>query len=134
MPAPSLFGPFRLEPAQRTLHRDGTLVKLGSRAFDILVMLVERQGAVVTPRELMAVAWQGLVVGESNVRVQIANLRQALGREGEGVGYIASVPGRGYTFLAHVTRPVDVRASAPTAPKPTWLAGTWSWRWVGSAV
>lgn len=129
MPATSVFGPFRLEPALRTLYRDGAVVKLGSRAFDILVMLVERQGAVVTPRELMAVAWQGLVVGESNVRVQIANLRQALGRDGEGSGYIASIPGRGYTFLASVERPVEARS--PASPHPTWHAGTWSWRWVG---
>lgn len=134
MPATSLFGPFRLEPSRRTLYRDGTAVKLGSRAFDILVMLVERRGGVVTPRELMAVAWQGLVVGESNVRVQIANLRQALGREGEGAGYIASVPGRGYTFLASVARPVEVAGPTPAIPKPTWLAGTWSWRWVGSTI
>jgi len=132
MHATSLFGPFRLEPALRTLYRDGAAVKLGSRAFDILVMLVERQGAVVTPRELMSVAWHGLVVGESNVRVQIANLRQALGREGESARYIASIPGRGYAFLAKVERPAE--AASPTKARPMWLGGTWSWRWVGPAM
>lgn len=129
MPATSVFGPFRLEPAVRTLYRDGMVVKLGSRAFDILVMLVERRGTVVTPRELMAVAWQGLVVGESNVRVQIANLRQALGRDCEGAGYIASIPGRGYAFLARVERLVQTQP--PPSPSPTWRSGTWSWRWIG---
>ncbi|SEN20453.1 DNA-binding winged helix-turn-helix (wHTH) domain-containing protein [Luteibacter sp. UNCMF331Sha3.1] len=127
-----LFGPYRLEPALRTLYRDGVAVKLGSRAFDILVMLVERQGAVVTPRELMSVAWQGLVVGESNVRVQIANLRQALGNAREGARYIASIPGRGYMFLATVERLTDARARGETGP--TWLGKTWSWRWVGPAM
>ncbi|WP_413625792.1 MULTISPECIES: winged helix-turn-helix domain-containing protein [Luteibacter] len=130
MHATSLFGPFRLEPASRTLYRDGAVVKLGSRAFDILVVLVERRGDVVTPRELMSVAWRGLVVGESNVRVQIANLRQALGRDGEGARYIASIPGRGYAFLASVVRADE--AALPTSTRPVWCGGTWSWRWSGT--
>lgn len=132
MHAMYLFGPFRLEPALRTLYRDGVAVKLGSRAFDILVTLVERQGAVVTPRELMSVAWQGLVVGESNVRVQIANLRQALGKECDGTRYVASIPGRGYTFLTAVERVADARPRLQTGP--TWLGTVWSWRWVGPAM
>lgn len=93
------FGPFRLVPLLRTLYRDGIEVTLGSRAFDTLVALLARNGDVVTPREIMAVAWQGLVVGDSNVRVQIANLRRVLGCGVDGARYIANVPGRGYCFV-----------------------------------
>jgi predicted ATPase/DNA-binding winged helix-turn-helix (wHTH) protein len=108
------FGPFRLNPGARILQENGHDLALGSRAFDILVALVEGCGKVLTRRELMAVAWSGLVVEDSNVRVQVANLRKIL-RCGHGnARYIASVAGRGYCFVAPVrrTRLDDPPASA----------------------
>lgn len=105
-----VFGPFCLYPGIRILRKDGVDVSLGSRAFDILTALVACNGKVLSRRELIAAAWPDLVVGESNVRVQIANVRQALGCGLDGVRYIASVAGRGYCFVAAVEH---VEGSAP---------------------
>ena len=98
------FGPFRLFPAARTFEKDGVRLALGNRAFDILTVLVERAGEVVSHRELIERAWRGLVVDPSNVRVHITGLRRALGdREGKE-RYIANVTGQGYCFVAPVRR------------------------------
>ncbi len=98
------FGPFRLYPSKRILQKNGKIVSLGSRAFDMLVAMVERRGNVLTPEELIVIAWPGLTVEDSNVRVQIANLRRTLGRGHDGASYIANVAGRGYCFAASATR------------------------------
>jgi predicted ATPase/DNA-binding winged helix-turn-helix (wHTH) protein len=98
------FGPFSLSPGTRILRKDGAVIPLGSRAFDMLVAMLERHGTVVTPEELMAVAWPGVIVVESNVRVQMANLRRTLGCGRDGARYIANVAGRGYCFVEPVER------------------------------
>ncbi len=112
------FGPFHLYPGKRILEKNGKAVSLGSRAFDMLVAMVQRHGAVLTPGELMAAAWPGLAVEDSNVRVQIANLRRALRPGADGPDYIANVAGRGYCFVAPVTRIAAVEDSPATTPKP----------------
>ncbi|MBX5088356.1 ATP-binding protein [Rhizobium lentis] len=94
------FGPYRLYPAARTLTREDVPVGVGSRAFDMLVALVERQGDVISRRDLMAVAWPGLNVEDSNVRVQMAHLRRELHANDHDEQYIVSVAGRGYCFVA----------------------------------
>jgi predicted ATPase len=98
------FGPFRLFPARRLLLEGEKPVRLGSRAFDILVALVERAGELVSKDELMARVWPNTFVEESNLKVQVAGLRRALGdRRGGGDQYLATIPGRGYRFVAPVT-------------------------------
>jgi DNA-binding winged helix-turn-helix (wHTH) protein len=79
-------------------------VDLGSRSLDLLIGLVERPGEVLSRRELIARAWSGLVVDEANVRVNIASLRKFLGEGKDGARYIVNLPGRGYSFVAPVTR------------------------------
>src|SRR5688500_28147 len=86
------FGDFVLLPWSRMLYRRGEPVRLGSRKFDILRVLVERAGQVVSHRELISAAWRGLVVDYSNLRVQITGLRQALGDGEAGARYIANIP------------------------------------------
>jgi predicted ATPase/DNA-binding winged helix-turn-helix (wHTH) protein len=98
------FGPFRLYPAQRLLKKTDESIQLGGRALEILIALVERAGEVVTHRELISRAWPDVTVDDANLRVHIAGLRKALGDGQEGVRYLANVPGRGYCFVAHVTR------------------------------
>ena len=94
------FGPFRLYPGARLIERDGARLALGSRALDILIVLVERAGEVVSHRELTQRVWRELVVSPSSLRVHISGLRKALG-EGEGERqYIANVLGQGYCFVA----------------------------------
>ncbi len=106
------FGPFRLYPTARVLERDGMPLPLGSRAFDLLLALIERAGEIVDHRALIASAWRGLVVDAGNLRVQMTNLRKKLGDGERGARYIANVPGRGYSFVAPLTRgPVAGAAS-----------------------
>ena len=96
------FGPFRLWPAERRLEKTGCPVALGGRALDILLALIERPGEVVSKQELMRRVWPGIAVEESNLRVNIASLRKALGDHTESARFIGSVPGRGYCFVAPV--------------------------------
>lgn len=115
------FGPFVLFPATRMLRRDGLAVPIGSRAFDVLVGLVEQCGKVISHRDLMARAWPGLVVEDSNLRVQIQALRRALRRGNEAERYIVSVAGRGYCFVSDVkgielSASQDVRTNGQAGP------------------
>jgi predicted ATPase/DNA-binding winged helix-turn-helix (wHTH) protein len=97
------FGPFRLFMAERQLKKGDDVIPLGRPALDTLIALVERAGKVVTQRELISRVWSDVTVEETNLRVQIAGLRKALGDGREGARYIATVPGRGYSFVAPVT-------------------------------
>ena len=115
VPQAHVFEPFRLLPAQRLLLRDGAPLKLGGRAFDTLVALVERRDRVVGKGELMDLVWPRLVVEENNLQVQVATLRKLLGHPA-----IATIPGRGYRFTLPV---VDEGPPASTAV-PAAVAGT----------
>jgi predicted ATPase/DNA-binding winged helix-turn-helix (wHTH) protein len=105
------FGRFRFIPARRLLLDGESRVRLGSRALELLAALVERAGDVVTRQELMASVWPRSVVDESNLKVQIAALRKALGETSQGEHYLATVAGQGYRFVAPVkarTPPADL--------------------------
>ena len=104
------FGPFHLAPAARRLDKAGVAVPLGGRAFDLLVVLAEHAGQVVSKRELMARVWSDVAVDEGSLRVNIAALRKALGDGEAGARYVANIPGRGYSFVAPVSR------SEPASP------------------
>jgi predicted ATPase/DNA-binding winged helix-turn-helix (wHTH) protein len=109
------FGPFRLFPAARSFEKNGVALALGNRALDILMVLVERAGEVVSHRELIARVWRGLVVDPSNLRVHMAGLRKALGDRDERARYISNVTGQGYCFVAPVRREAP---SGPPTPVP----------------
>ncbi|HTI84285.1 MAG TPA: transcriptional regulator [Acetobacteraceae bacterium] len=98
------FGPFRVVPYSRLLERSGSPVPVGSRAFDILCLLISRPGEVVSKDELMARAWPDATVEESNLRLNIYALRRVLGDRQGGIQYVVNVPGRGYCFAANVER------------------------------
>src|SRR5215475_12351898 len=98
------FGPFRLLVARRELLAHGVPVTLGQRAFEILLMLVNRHGQLVTKDELMAQVWPGVVVEENNIQVHISAVRKVLAAAGDGDRYLLTVAGRGYRFVAPVTR------------------------------
>ena len=112
------FGRFRLSPRQQLLLQGDNPVPLGSRAFEILVALVERAGEVVDKDELIARVWSGLTVEESNLRAQINAVRRALAEGGAGENYIVTVPGRGYRFVAAVARSTSDAAQPFTAAGP----------------
>jgi predicted ATPase/DNA-binding winged helix-turn-helix (wHTH) protein len=99
-----VFGPFRLLIARRELLAHGVPVTMGQRAFEILLTLVSRHGQLVTKDELMAEVWPGVVVEENNIQVHISAVRKVLAAAGDGDRYLLTVAGRGYRFLAPVTR------------------------------
>lgn len=103
-------GRFEIRPAQRQLLADGVPARVGARAFDILVALIERRDRVVSQSELFDLVWPGAVVELNNLQVHISALRKLLGS-----GAIATVPGRGYRFSA----PLDAAdGEAPPSPAP----------------
>jgi predicted ATPase/DNA-binding winged helix-turn-helix (wHTH) protein len=89
------FGRFRVLPHRRELLADSRPIKLGGRAFDVLMALIEARGTVLGKGALMAHVWPNRVVEEKNLHVQISALRTALGAERE---LIRTVSGRGYQF------------------------------------
>lgn len=95
------FGPFRLDPSERLLLRDGQPIALKPKAFDLLVFLVERQGRLVPKHELMEGLWPGTFVEEANLTYTVSILRRALGDQ-EGDQFVQTVPTRGYRFVASV--------------------------------
>ena len=107
------FGPFLLLPAEQLLLRSGKPVQLGTRALEILTVLVEHAGDLVSKAELMQRVWPETVVEESNVKVHISALRRALGDGRDGSRYVVNVSGRGYRFVAAVSR----SEAPPTAPR-----------------
>jgi predicted ATPase/DNA-binding winged helix-turn-helix (wHTH) protein len=113
MTAPLRFGHAEVRPSERQLLVDGRPVALGSRAFDLLLALVERRDRMVAKSELLDSVWPGLVVEENNLQVQIGSLRKALGPH-----VIATIPGRGYRFTATLEGEDDGRSSA-AVPAPT---------------
>lgn len=96
------FGPFVLIPARQALLRGGTPVRIGTRALEILSVLVQRPGAVIDKRELMSMVWTDTFVDDSNLKVHIAALRKTLGDDCSQSSYIATVVGRGYRFVEPV--------------------------------
>lgn len=106
------FGDFDIEPRQRRLRRNGAVVPLGARAFDLLWLLAEAPGQVLDHRYLLARAWPGRVVSDANLRVQIAALRRALDVGGVE-RYILNVPGRGYLLTAPVVRHAPAAGRRP---------------------
>jgi TolB-like protein/DNA-binding winged helix-turn-helix (wHTH) protein/Flp pilus assembly protein TadD len=93
------FGRFRLLPHRRELRADGVAVELGSRAFDVLMVLTEARGALVTKDAILSLVWPDTVVEENNLAVQISTLRKALGEDRD---FIRTVSGRGYRFVAEI--------------------------------
>jgi predicted ATPase/DNA-binding winged helix-turn-helix (wHTH) protein len=98
-----IFGPFRLIPAQKLLLHGEKPVRLGSRACEILIALVERAGQLLSNQELINRVWPNTFVEEGNLRVHMAALRRALGDGQAGNRYITNTPGRGYSFVAPVS-------------------------------
>jgi predicted ATPase/DNA-binding winged helix-turn-helix (wHTH) protein len=99
------FGPFRLHATERLLEKNGTPLKIGSRALDILITLLEHAPEVVSKRDLIRRVWGQLVVDEVSLRVHVAALRKRLGDGDSPVSYITNIPGRGYCFAGAVTWP-----------------------------
>src|SRR5215510_14235662 len=98
------FGPFSLVANERFLAREGAPVELGARALDILIFLVSRPNEVVSKKELLAQVWPDVTVEETSLRFHVASLRKVLGDGQDGARYITTSSGRGYCFVAPISR------------------------------
>jgi DNA-binding winged helix-turn-helix (wHTH) protein len=110
------FGSLELQPDQRRLLVDGRPVALGSRAFDLLLALVERPGQLVTKNELLDRVWPGLVVEANNLQVQISTLRKLLGPRA-----IATIPGFGYRWALSADDVPAQSARSESTPAAPWV-------------
>src|SRR5262244_1141141 len=106
------FGRFRLKVAERILLREGELVPLTPKVFDILLTLVENRGQVVSKEDLMKRVWPNTFVEEGNLTQNISLLRKALGESPGGVQFIETVPRRGYRFVADISESGQLFASS----------------------
>lgn len=129
------FGNFRCDPREHLLLCQGKPVSLSPKSFEILIVLLQSKGRLLTKDELMQQVWPDSFVEESNLTVNISALRRALGESAAGQQFIETVPRRGYRFLAPVTeRQEDGKsvqpehAPAPLSAAPI-LAPLRSYRW-----
>ncbi|MER9971863.1 winged helix-turn-helix domain-containing protein [Mesorhizobium sp. M0060] len=107
------FGPFHLAAGKRLLTREGAPVELGSRALDILIALISTPNEIVGKKDLMSQVWPDVTVEEGSLRFHITRLRKTLGDGKDGARYIATLPGRGYCFVAPVSRSGGPSDDAP---------------------
>ncbi|SDH89746.1 Predicted ATPase [Bradyrhizobium sp. Rc2d] len=98
------FGPFELIVNERQVTRNTVHVELGARAYEILVTLLSRPNEIIDKSELIATVWPGIAVEEGSLRFHVAALRKALGDGRDGARYISTAPGRGYSFVAPISR------------------------------
>src|SRR3984893_1077225 len=125
-PTEIAFGRFRVLVHRRELLANNRPVELGGRAFDVLLVVIEARGAVVSKETLMQRVWPGRIVDENNLPAQITALRRAFGADRD---LIRTVPGRGYQFTGEVrtvfgshdalpdatmAAPVDASVRSPT--------------------
>jgi TolB-like protein/DNA-binding winged helix-turn-helix (wHTH) protein/Tfp pilus assembly protein PilF len=101
------FGPFKLDPIRRTLHRDGVAVALPSRLFETLLYLVEHPDRPVARDELERAVWQGRVVEDGNLQRAVSSLRKTLRAGVPSPAYIVTISGRGFQFAVPVTLEAD---------------------------
>ena len=112
------FDRFVLDPVERILSCDGAPVSLTPKAFDTLICLVRNQGRMVTKDELLKQVWPDTFVEEINLAVNISTIRKALGENPQECRFIATVPGRGYRFVAEVHNIADQNADTNWSGTP----------------
>jgi len=97
------FGVYRVDETERLLLRDDEVVPLTPKAFEVLLVLVQSRGHLLTKEELMKRVWPDSFVEEANLSHNIYKLREALGEGRNGENFIETLPRRGYRFVARVT-------------------------------
>ncbi len=114
------FGPFALFPGERLLTLDDAPVEIGGRSLDLLIVLTEQPGRVLSKRDLLKRVWSDVVVEDGSLRFHMAGLRKLLGDGKDGARYIATQVGVGYAFVAKVERhgPAAPLAAATVPVEP----------------
>src|SRR5215471_16869725 len=112
------FGPFCLDPSEGHLLREGKAVSLTPKAFEALVLLVERHGHLIEKEELLKTLWPDTFVEEANLAHHVWRLRKILEDSKDGERYIETIPKRGYRFIGPV-KAVDNLAAEPIVEQHT---------------
>src|SRR6185369_4847546 len=113
------FDVFCLDPKQRKLLSDNEVVQLSSRAFEMLLLLVQKQGEIVEKSEILDKVWSDSFVEESNLVVHISALRRVLGETRGERKFIETISGRGYSFVFPIEevkskpKPAAVKTAEP---------------------
>ena len=136
------FGPFAADCRKRLLWRDGSVVPLTPKAFEILATLIEHRGQVVDKDELLREVWGDVAVEDATLARHISTLRHALGERPSQHTYVVTVPGKGYEFVAKVDErdePPPVAETTPplaasAAPAPSGPGRTFGWPLAVAAV
>src|SRR5271169_1104980 len=120
------FGPFELNSGEESLARNGTLVKIQDLPYRLLLMLVERPGEIVTREEVRQRLWpeNTFVEFDNSLGVAVRKVRESLNDNAEAPNYVATIPRRGYRFVAPVTveglpAQAEIR---PRSEKPSFAA------------
>lgn len=116
-PGAYTFGCFRLDPAKRRLYRGRESISLHERAFQLLLLLIEAAGDIVSKETLATKIWPDSTVTDGNLTQHIYLLRQTLGERAKDRSYIMNVPGKGYRFAAPVVVTTAVAPSDPVEPQ-----------------
>jgi DNA-binding winged helix-turn-helix (wHTH) protein len=129
---PLIFDNFVIYPREQQLRVDGQPVKIGMRAFELLMVLVERNGHLVSKDELLELVWPKMVVEENTLQVHISALRKLLGPD-----VIVTVPGRGYRFAAIAkgqTTPSAAQEALPMELRGSAEKGLWKVAALGALI
>jgi DNA-binding winged helix-turn-helix (wHTH) protein/TolB-like protein/Tfp pilus assembly protein PilF len=118
-------GSWVADPPTNELRRDGETIRLEPKAMDVLVLLAERAGEVVSREELFAGVWPGAVVGDEALSQSITKLRRALGDDPRSPTYIETISKRGYRLTAPVSRDGVGPPPVPLKPEPRWKRVRW---------
>ena len=136
------FGPFVVDLLKRQLWREGRLVPITSKTFDVLEVLLERHDHSVSKDELMSRVWPDTAVNENNLARQVSSLRRALGQRPDQHDYIVTIPGHGYRFVSGV-RELPRTAELPAAPSSSAVTASETdrpapararWAWIAAAL
>jgi DNA-binding winged helix-turn-helix (wHTH) protein/Tol biopolymer transport system component len=122
------FGPFRLDPANRLLFRDGHSVPITAKAFDLLLYFIENNGRLLTKDDVLEAVWSDSFVEEGNLARHVSMVRKALGEDPKDHAYIVTVPGRGYRFVASVSMVGNGDAHTSTTLEPVSDQQSRPWR------
>lgn len=121
------FGPFRLDPANRQLSRDGAPVELNARYLDALILLVEEHAELVSKDRFMEQVWRGIPVTDEALTQAIRTLRRTLDDSAVAPRFIQTVPKHGYRFIAAIERENGAEPAAPArlgAPRTRFVRQT----------
>jgi len=103
------FGEFRVDARRRVLSKNGEAISLSPRNFDLLLVMIENEGKILSHDDLLDKVWEGTFVEQANLKNAISVLRRVLGEQPNQALYIRTVPRRGYSFVAPVQSIPEVK-------------------------